>query len=117
MAYRKYRAKKVVVDDIKFDSKKEAGRYIQLKELEEKGAISDLHRQVPFLLVPAQFGSGEKKKGKCLERAVRYVADFTYHDNVTNEDVVEDVKGVKTPEYVIKRKLMLYFFNVKIREV
>lgn len=117
MAYRKYHSKKAIIDGIKFDSKKEASRYIQLKELEEKGAISDLHRQVPFLLIPAQFESDGKKKRKCVERAVRYVADFAYHDNATDEDIVEDVKGMKTPEYVIKRKLMLYFFNVRIREV
>lgn len=106
----KYNAKKVCVDGITFDSKAEAKRYQELRLLEKGGAISDLQRQVTFILIPAQY------KGKtCMERACKYIADFVYVEN--GNRIVEDVKGAKTQEYIIKRKLMLYIYGIMIREV
>lgn len=117
----KYHAKKVVIDGITFDSKKEGKRYKQLVEMQEKGEISNLQRQVKYLLIPAQrepntIGPrGGIKKGKLLERECSYIADFVYDMN--GSKVVEDTKGMRTTEYIIKRKLMLYIYNIKIKEV
>ena len=119
----KYHAKKVEVDGIVFDSKKEARRYSELKVMQKAGIISDLQRQVKFVLIPAQrepdtVGKrGGIKKGKLLERECSYVADFCYYVTETGLYVVEDTKGFRTPEYKIKRKLMLYVHNIKIKEV
>ena len=115
MRYSKYKSKKTEVDGITFDSKKEAARYSELKLLEKVGAISNLELQREFILVPTQKENG--KKGKVIERAVKYKADFCYKDNETGEFVVEDTKGVRTPEYIIKRKLMLYFHKIRIKEI
>ena len=166
----KYHAKKVLsMDGIEFDSKLEAKRWDYLRELQEKGIIWDLKRQVEYVLIPKQ----EKPVIKQMKRKVKietrlgefpvsYVADFVYKilyqgpvaynpeiDNLnyytlrgdmvyysriekgcldrpvqpTIEDVkvevtvVEDTKGFKTPEYVLKRKLMRYQENIAIREV
>ena len=124
--YRKYNNKKVMVDGIKFDSKKEATRYKELKTLERAGIIQNLQRQVKYALIPAQYEpsgeiytkgkeKGKPKKGKLIERECAYYADFVYTEN--GKTVVEDTKGVKTPEYIIKRKLMLYVHNIKIKEM
>lgn len=107
---------------ITFDSKREAKRFIELRFMEQCGQISDLKRQVKFVLIPAQREAdsigkrGGKIKGKLIERECSYVADFTYYDNEGNF-VVEDAKGVRTKEYIIKRKLMLYVHNIRIMEV
>lgn len=101
----KYHAKKTVVDGIIFQSRKEAKRYQELKLMQRAGLISDLRRQVKYELIPKQQG----------ERAVSYIADFVYTEN--GKTVVEDVKGVRTPVYKIKKKLMLWRHGVKIREV
>ena len=95
-----------------FDSKKEFQRYQELKMLEKAGLINDLKRQVPFQLIPSQ-----AENGQVVERAVKYIADFTYYEN--GELVVEDVKApaTRTDVYKIKRKLMLYVHGVHIREV
>lgn len=117
----KYNAKKVVIDGIKFASQKEGKRYEYLKAEESAGTITGLALQTRYTLIPSQYemgqikANGELKKGKCLERAVEYISDFEY--DVNGVHVVEDVKGMATPQYVIKRKLMLFFKNVKIREV
>lgn len=106
---------------MQFDSKKEARRYQELKLLESAGKIEDLKTQVKFTLLPAQREpdtvgpKGGKIKGKVLEREVAYIADFVYVEN--GQMVVEDTKGMKTPEYVIKRKLLLYMTGIRIREV
>lgn len=119
----KYKAVKVVVDGIKFDSKKEAKRYEQLKEREKKGEIKDLRLQVLYELIPSQREEdyvdekGKLKKGKVIERPCVYKADFVYYDNEKQEEIVEDTKGFKTPEYIIKRKLMLYLLGIKITEI
>lgn len=71
-----------------------------------------MRRQVKFELIPAQ-----KYKGQTVERPITYVADFTYVDKRTGEFIVEDTKGFKTKEYILKRKMMLYFHGIRIREV
>ena len=105
--YRKYRSKKTIVDGKKFDSKKEATRFKELCLLQTQGLIKDLQLQVKFELIPKQKD----------ERACFYVADFVYTDCETGQMVVEDVKGMRTDVYKIKRKLMLYFHGIQIKEI
>lgn len=105
----KYGAKKVTVNGITFDSRKEANRYIELSSLEKVGKVSDLQCQVKFELIPSQ-----RINGKVAERSVNYIADFVYIEN--GQKVVEDTKGFKTPEYIIKRKLMLWVHKIKVKE-
>lgn len=107
----KYNSKKTVVDGQKFDSMKEARRYQELLLLEKAGEIKNLSRQVKFVLIPSQ----RDENGKVVERECSYKADFTYEEGI--KTVVEDVKGYRTKEYIIKRKLMLYQFGIRIREV
>lgn len=107
----KYGNKKIEIDGEVFDSKREANRFCELVLLQKAGEIGNLSRQVGFILIPNQY---EGKK--CLERAVKYVADFTYFTK-DGEYVVEDAKGMRTPAYIIKRKLMLKVFGIKIKEV
>ena len=102
----KYRNEKVFADGQTFDSKKEYYRYCDLKLLEKAGEIFDIKRQVKFELIPKQQG----------ERAVNYIADFVYKDKRGNT-IVEDTKGVRTKEYILKRKLLLYRYNIRILEV
>lgn len=122
----KYRNKKVCVNGLYFDSKKEAAYYIKLLEKQQNGEISNLQTQVKFVLIPAQFEPdkvgvrGGKIKGKCIEKQAIYTADFVYTDSTTGETVVADVKGgktTKTEAYVLRRKLMLYVHGIKIKEV
>lgn len=110
-AHSKYKAKKTEVDGIVFDSKKEAKRYQELILLERAGVISDLQRQVKFILIPVQ-----RINGKVVERECSYVADFVYLDE-GGKKVVEDTKGVKTKDYIIKRKLMSWVHGINIKEV
>ncbi len=107
MTYRKYKAKKAIVDGITFDSKKEAGRYQELKLLERAGAVKGLVLQPRFLLQD-KF----KYKGK-TERKIEYIADFEYMDTKTGKVVIEDVKGYKTDVYKLKRKLFLKQYGDK----
>lgn len=95
-----------------YDSRKEHRRANELKMLQRAGAIANLREQVPFLLIPAQRGDD----GKVIERACSYIADFVYTDNSTGCTVVEDTKGVRTKEYIIKRKLMLHVHGIRITE-
>ena len=101
----KYGAVKTIIDGIQFDSKREAQRYSELKLLERAGVIQNLRLQVKFELIPKQQG----------ERACTYIADFVYEEN--GQTVVEDAKGMKTKDYIIKRKLMLWMHGIKIREI
>ena len=96
-----------------FDSQKERRRYRELMMLYKAGKIGGIDAQVPFVLIPAQ----RDKSGRVIERAVKYVADFTYIDMDTGQYVVEDVKGFRTKDYIIKRKLMLWVHHIRIREV
>ena len=106
----KYNAKKCVCDGEVFDSTKEMHRYQKLKLLEKAGEIQNLRRQVKYVLIPSQ-----RIDGKVVEREVAYKADFVYEAD--GETVVEDAKGVKTTDYIIKRKMMLLFYNIRIKEV
>ena len=106
----KFGNKKVVVNGIQFDSKREARRYLDLRAMEIAGQIQNLRLQVKYLLIPSQ-----RIDGKAVEREVTYVADFVYEQN--GETVVEDSKGHRTKDYIIKRKLMLSVWGIQIREV
>lgn len=121
----KYRNKKIIVDGEAFDSNREYRRWCELKLLEKAGEIQDLERQVKIVLIPAQYEfSGEvykrgKKKGKpkpgrLLEREASYIADFVYFDGT--DMVVEDCKGMRTKDYILKRKLMLWRHGIRIKE-
>lgn len=109
----KYGNRKVPASDggKPFDSQAEARRYAELLLLQRAGEISGLQRQVPYELVPAQRDSA----GQAV-RAVTYVADFHYRTK-DGTAVVEDVKGVLTPDYRIKAKLMLWRHGIEVREV
>lgn len=108
----KYHAKKIFADGQSFDSRKEYRRWCELKLVERAGEIGNLQRQVRFHLLPAQY---DERTGKCIERAVDYIADFVYETD--GFLVVEDVKGLKTRDYVLKRKMMLYMHGIRIQEV
>lgn len=101
---------KATVDGIKFDSRREANRYRELKLLVRAGEITDLQLQVRFVLAPSV-----KIKGK-TKPALRYFADFTYREK-DGSLVVEDSKGHETKEYKIKRHLMMSEHGIEIREV
>lgn len=107
----KYKARKIETDAGTFDSKLEFKRYLYLKDLQERGLISDLIRQVPYTLIPAQY-----KDGKCLFRECRYVADFVY-TLPTGEQVVEDVKGLVLDVFKLKAKLMYYVHGIEVKIV
>lgn len=119
---RKYGSKKVKIDGIVFDSKKEAHRYCELKLLLRAGKISNLELQKPFELIPTQrepstmTKTGKEKLGRVIEQSVKYIADFVYTDE-NGQTVVEDTKGVKTKDYIIKRKMLLYFYGIRIKEI
>ena len=106
----KYHSKKIKTMDGVFDSAKEVRRYAELKVLQRAGQIKDLRRQVRYELIPAQ----RREDGKVIEQACAYIADFVYIEN--GNTVVEDTKGYRTPEYIIKRKLMLYRHGIRIKE-
>lgn len=122
MIKNKYSNKKTVVDGIEFASRKEAQRYYELKLLLRAKKISNLELQKPYELVPVQreegtlTAKGKIKQGRVIERAVIYVADFVYTDE-NGKTVVEDTKGFRTKDYIIKRKLMLWVYNLKIVEI
>lgn len=107
----KYHNRKITRDGQTFDSVKEYRRFVELSLLERAGAIKDLKRQVKFELIPSQ-----KVDGKVVERPCGYVADFVYEDE-KGRVVVEDTKGMKTKDYIIKRKLMLWVHGIRIQEV
>lgn len=92
-----------------YASKKEARRAYELRLLQRAGKISELREQVPFVVIPAI-----RIDGKLIEREARYIADFVYVEN--GKTVVEDCKGFRTPEYRLKKKLMLERYGIQIRE-
>lgn len=109
----KYFNKKVMVDGIKFDSKKEATRYEQLKILKQSGLIKELELQPTFVLQPAYKNNKDEKV-----RAITYKADFIYFDIHLDRYIVEDVKGYKTDVYKLKKKLFEYQYpNLTIEEI
>jgi hypothetical protein len=108
---RKYANEPTTVDGIRFDSKAEAKRWCELKLLERVGEISNLQRQVPFELIPAQVTPDGRKI-----RAMKYIADFTFLDKAGSL-VVEDPKGCGTAEWKIKQKMMLWRHGIWVREI
>ncbi len=110
-SHQKYGNTKVEDAGITFDSKAEHKRWQYLVMLEKAGEIKDLKTQVAFELIPAQVAPSGKK-----ERPTVYLADFAY---TTKKDVyvVEDVKGAVTPEFRLKRKMMLYVHGIEVQEV
>ena len=114
----KYGNKKVVNQYGSFDSKKEFERYLVLLDMEKKGEISSLERQIPYEVIPTQYEmvpiqlkTKVKKQKRIKERATYYYADFTY---------VEDVKAsakFQDDVYRIKKKLMLYVHGLTIKEI
>ena len=100
----KYNAKKTEIDGFVFDSKKEARRYQDLTLLERAGEITELECQPKFPIYVNQ------------EKVCTYIADFRYLDIKENAYIVEDVKGVKTAIYRLKKKLMKAAYGIEIRE-
>lgn len=118
MHYSKYHSKKVEAPEGTFDSKKEYRRFIELSNMQKEGFISELKRQVSFELIPIQNlkePRTSKKRQQKVEMPVRYIADFVY--KMDGKFIVEDTKGMKTPEYIIKRKLMLFILGIQVKEV
>lgn len=108
----KYGNRKTKVFGITFDSKHEAERYMELRAMEKARKIGNLELQKTFVLIPAQYD----EFGHVVERALKYVADFTYK-TPDGRMVVEDAKGCRTEVYKIKKKLMRYILGISIREV
>lgn len=112
--------KKITVDGVTYDSQKEYKRYLELVVLERAGVISDLRRQVKYVLIPTQREPdtvgvrGGIKKGKLIEKECAYIADYVYMEN--GKEIVEDCKGFREDDYIIKRKLMLYIHGIRIKE-
>jgi hypothetical protein len=107
----KYGNVRVVVNGIAFDSKAEARRWEYLLMLSKAKEITDLQRQTPYELIPAMVAPSGKK-----QRPTTYLADFTYRTKA-GAFIVEDVKGAVTPEFRLKRKLMLHVHGIEIQEI
>lgn len=100
----KYRNKKTQVDEITFDSTKEANRYKELKMLAKTGCIGFLELQKEY----------ELNEGGT--HSLKYVADFVYMDSITGKTIVEDVKGFRTKDYKKKKRLMKKVYGIVIYE-
>lgn len=98
----KYRAQPVVIDGLRFASKKEGARYVELKLLEKAGHIKNLELQPRYDMIVNGVNCGY------------YKADFRYFQG--GKRIVEDVKGVRTPVYALKCKLVKALYNVEILE-
>lgn len=118
---KKYGNKKIFADGEVFDSKKEYRRWNELIMLVKAREITGLQRQVKYVLIPAQREPdlrgprGGIRRGKLIEREAAYIADFVYTDRDGNT-IVEDCKGMRTKDYILKRKMMLYFLGIRIKE-
>ena len=114
----KYGAKRTMVDGIMFDSKAEAARYVFLKARLDAGEISHLELQPVFKLSNGTRPVLIKSKGYPNGRQVKYVADFAYFCPVENKRIIEDCKGFRTKEFILKKAFVeAQFPGVKIREV
>lgn len=110
----KYYSKKVIVDNIKFDSKKEAAYYLKLKLLLKSGAIKNLELQKEYIL------QDSFKLNKKTRRKITYKPDFTYISTLDNKLHVIDVKSsftAKDKTYRIKKKLFEYKYGIEIEEI
>lgn len=121
----KYRNKRVAVDEITFDSKKESRIYLDLKAQKETGEIKDFKMQVPFELIPNQkeIVTAFDKKGRPIQKervvelAIKYLADFVVYHN-DGEVTVVDAKGFQGNQvWILKRKLLLFRHGLKIKVV
>ena len=108
----KYKNEITYYKDIRFSSKKEMQRYKDLELLESTHYICGLELQKKFLLQEGYINAEGKKR-----RPVYYIADFYYYDYIDNKWVVEDVKGVRTDVYKLKKKLFEYKYNLTIDEL
>jgi hypothetical protein len=99
----KYKNQEIEIDGIKFKSKKESRRYVELRMLQKAGEITDLRLQVPY----------ELNEGGAF--SYKYLADFVYIRG--GKEVVEDAKGYRTKEYKKKKRLMKKVHNIEIKEV
>lgn len=104
----KYSNKKTVINNIKFDSKKEANRYSELLLMEKCKMIKNLQLQPKFLLLEGYVHEGKKI------RDIHYIADFQYYDNEKKKEIIEDSKGMKTEVYKLKKKIFIkkYILNL-----
>ena len=108
----KYRNEKIIIDEIRFDSKLEARRYCELKLLQRANEIKNLRRQVTFELQPSY-----RKNNKTI-RAINYIADFVYYDVKKDKTIIEDTKGFKTEIYKLKKKMFEYKYpDLEIKEI
>ena len=107
----KYFSKKVLVDGYKFDSRKEANYYIQLKMLLRAGKIKDLELQKEYILQESF-----KLNNKTI-RKITYKADFTFKTTEDDKLHVVDVKGFKTEVYRLKKKLFEKRYGIEIEEI
>ena len=105
----KYKNKKITIDNITFDSKKESLRYQQLKLLERAGVISNLELQKKYILQDKFELNGKKY------REISYVADFVYIQD--GKTIVEDTKGFRTEVYKLKKKMFMYKYKMEIKEI
>ena len=119
----KFRNHKVETPEGTFDSKGEHLRWLYLKDAERRGEISGLRLQVPFELLPAIYKdevvhlkTKDKVERRLVQRAVHYVADFVYTDREGKEHV-EDTKGLRLPDYILKKKMMLALKGIEISEI
>lgn len=96
-----------------YNSKKEYDRYQELLALQRAGKIRNLERRVEIPLLPSQ----RDENGYVIERAVSFVVDFAYFDIEQDKTIFEDAKEVRSKEYILKRKMMLYIHNIIVREV
>lgn len=107
----KYKNQKTIINNIKFDSKKEANRFVYLNMLLKAHEIKDLELQKEFILQEA-FDKNNKHY-----RKISYIADFYYYDLKRNKWIVEDVKGIRTEVYKLKKKLFEYKYDLEIEEI
>ena len=119
----KFNNRKIVFQGETYDSQLEWSRFLFLSNREKEGEITNLRRQVEYLLIPAQYGTEikhlktkDKEVRVLLERSCSYVADFVYERN--GKIVVEDCKGSKyiiTADFKIKKKLMLWVHQIQVK--
>lgn len=105
----KYNATVTYVGNLRFHSKAEAERWIELCDHEQRGLITGLRRQIPFKLYAWAPDGGKVEIGT-------YKADYAYRDLKTNEEVVEDKKGKRTAHFARTAKIMLANYGIKIKE-
>jgi hypothetical protein len=96
-----------------FSSKKEFDRYQELLSLHKAGKITNLERRVEIPLLPSQ----RDEHGHVIERECSFIADFVYFDIEQGKTIYEDAKEIRSKEYILKRKMMLYLNHIAVHEV